>query len=597
MIPENLPHITLQWHLNQKNPQLSLQDGVFPDGNNIIVGAKNTQNIISKKNSERRTVIVIGSPIINSSVDRDQVADVLLTTDNVAETVSSLNGEFLLIIWDHASQALHIFNDRFSAYPFYWAQNAKEFVGGHLYLDVARHCRTWNGFDLRAEKAYEFFVLQRMMGTDTHDTLTHYLPAASCLSITSGNNAKITPYWTPSYHKQKATSRTTLGKDFVKLFSQSIHERLNDNADKKYGVFLSGGHDSRLVAAYSDRPVTCYTLGFSENQEVHCAKAIADDIGQDHVFHKLESDYFTTTLAQTSYMSGGMYALDHALFLPQENQTQSDIYLHGHGLDYMYQGMYLHRQHFKIAGRTTFIAKQLPLPKDVSEHFINNISFRLKFDYSDMFKSTYHDQLYQSVKAIEQKGCQKKLSKHQLWEYLIFHQPSRHYTFTNILSKRVCGETRTPTFDNAIYDFYHALPDKYRLNSDMLRLAMKAHPSNIANIPAGNHGAPAGRGPWLKTGVLIARKIMKTLTSSSRFAVPGGKERTWPDRVDYIKNHPEYWAAIKEPLADKGFKAFLDFMNWDKLENNPEAILDQAHGASLMVSLLTYYLFYKHLYR
>lgn len=595
----NLPHLSVQWNFKDPVTDLKSAHGVFPAGSGVIIGQMNQEKITAHGARDGRSVMVIGSPVINDIVDRDAVVLKMLDAENSSEAVLEINGEFLILIAQSNTQELLIFTDRFSSYPFYWAQNDQEFCGATLYLDVARHCRAWPDFALRPEKAYEFFILQRMMGTDTHDTLTQYLPAASCLKIRANEKAEITKYWHPNYLKNMQSSRRALGKKFVSLFARSVHARLVDKEKKSYGVFLSGGHDSRLVAAYADRSVTCYTLSFAYNKEVECAKAIADAIKQDHVFQKLDDDYFSKTLEDTSYLSGGMYAIDHALFLPlgYDGRSSRDVYLHGHGLDYMYQGMYLHKKTFSIFGRETFVKRQVPLPADISKYFIKTVSFRLKHDYAKVLNQRYDQDLYAHVKRIEEEGRQKNLTTHQIWEYLIFHQPSRHYTFTNILSKRVCGEVRTPTFDNELYAFYLALPDKYRVHSDMLRYAMKAHPSGIADIPAGNHGAPAGWGPWQKTIVLIARKILKEITRSDRYAVPAAQDRTWPDRRDYIQSHPAYWAAMTEAFHDDAFKKFMDFVNWPALEREPEKFLEQDHAAGFMVSLLSYYTFYKQLFR
>lgn len=602
----SLPHFTIQWHFDQSAPQLAVEEGIFPQGqdNALMIGEMNMRNLIEVYEGSL-SVAVIGSPIIDDQVDRKKTAAVLADAGNVMDVVGTLGGEFLILTLDRSKRELCVYTDRFSSYPLYWARNDREFIGSYLYLDAARHCKTWLGFALRPEKAYEFFVLQRLMASGTHDTLTQFMPAASRLCLKGGQEPEITAYWQASYKKNDTASRTELGEQFVKLFSHSMHVRLRDQENKNFGVFLSGGHDSRLVAAYADRPVTCYTLGFTDNLEVDCARQISEEIGQDHVFQLLDDGYFLKTLEDSSYMSGGMYALDHALFLPVEGSSQpaSDVYLHGHGLDYMYQGMYLHARARKIFGRHTFLKQQLELPADLSDHFIKGVSFRLKYDHSQIFCTDtceiqgYQEQLYKTVKLVEEEGREKQLDQHQLWEYLIFHQPSRHYTFSNIMSKRACGEVRTPTFDNALFDFYRALPDKFRLHSDILCYAMRKHASKIANIPAGNHGAPAGWGPWRKTGAIIFRKLLKEITGSTRFAMPAGADRTWPERGEYMKAHPDYWQAMLAPLKDETFKGILDFIDWDKLGENPEFILEEEHGGSFMVSLLSYYLFYKQLYQ
>lgn len=456
-------------------------------------------------------------------------------------------------------------------------------------------------FELCPEKAYEFFVLQRMMGDATHDTVTKFLPAASCLRVNSLGDASVTQYWDKPLRRPSERKTSDLTDEFVDLFAKSMQTRMQD--DRTFGVFLSGGHDSRIVAAYANKPATCYTLGFTDNHEVECARKIADAIDQDHVFWPLRDDYFAKTFETSNEISGAMYALDHALFLPQEEgfEPHSDVYLHGHGLDYMYHGMYLHATPQSFLGRPTFIKKMVDFPDDLSAHFIDTVSFRLKYDMrSNMVlpsqRARYEKGLYHTIKTMENNYKDRGMDDNDVWENFIFHTFSRHYTFTNVISKRAWGEVRTPSFDNNLYNFFLTLPNERRLHADMLRGAMRKHSARIDRIPTGNYGIPAGWSPYAKTALLIGRKVMRDFTKMKRFYPPSSLDRTWPERDDYMRAHPDYWAQAIAPLQDNLFQEFLDFINWDALKNSPELLLNEPHGASFMMSLMTYYFFYKSVY-
>lgn len=602
-----VPRLTINWHLSEITRSLSVKNEVFPNisKNKIQIGHKFFSNIIEKFETKNRSVVIVGSPILNGSLDRGRVAKWVAEKLCSIRDIKLLNGEFLIFIFDKEEQKLTVFNDRFASYPFFWATNKKEFAGSYVYLDLAKKCKSWRGFSLRLEKAYEFFLLQRLMGVETHDNLTKFLPAGSALVLRKNGTHEIHSYWSRLSSGRKTTLSNNIKEKFVSLFKNSVLERLPEEAfGSRASVFLSGGHDSRLVAAYGGSKVTCLTLGFTDNQEVSCARSVALALGSRHVYEKLDCNYFEKTLIETGYLSSGMYAIDHALFLypPDKNIKSGSTFLHGHGLDYMFQGMYLHAKNIKLFGRTTYLKQLKSLPPDIAAYFIENVSFRLKHRYSKYFQKKSkilkkcEFQLYETVKRIENEAIAFDLNEHQIWEHLIFHQPSRHYTFSNVLSKRSRGEVRTPTFDNSLYDFYLSLRPKDRINASLMAYAMKSHETNIGKIPAGNHGMPAGLGPWGKTFLLIVRKVLKELTGLRRFSVPSDTDRTWPDRKAYIKSHPAYWDKLLEPLNDEHFKTFLSFIDWKKLNRNTSVILNEPGGASFMVTLLSYYSFYKALY-
>lgn len=581
-----------------------LVTGVFCDGANdsIILsteGMSSISHFYHNPDSEI-SVFIIGSPIVNAEVDREAAAHILTQNNDRTLAIRALDGEFLAVIIDQRQQAVDVFTDRFSSYPFFWAENQQCLFGSYNYTDLARACRNWSGFALRPAKAYEFFKLQRLMGEETHDTLSRCLPSAGHLHIKGNHAPRVKRYWQQNYEKTSLPPKI-LAEQFSSLLKASVNQR-RDGCNQSTGVFLSGGHDSRMIACHMGENTTCYTLGFSDNFEVDCARRIAHTLGQRHVLILLPDDYFMQSLDTATYLSGGLYANDHALFIPPDGHTgYESVLLHGHGLDYMFQGMYLHAKPRMILGRPTYIKRPTPFPYDLSQHFIDKISFRLKFMFESEFGVPSHIQnyqrnLYESVHAIETQGRTLTDNPSSLWEYFIFHQPSRHYTFTNILSKRLCGEVRTPSFDNQLYDFYMALPDRYRLHADMMRAALYAANPEVAEIPAGNHGISAGWGPYRKTAALMQRKILRHLTSNRKFYAPSGTDRTWPDRNTYLKQHESYWQAALAPLHDSHFQDFLNFIDWKTLKTQPETLLQQEFGGAFWVSMLSYYRFYKFVY-
>ncbi len=581
------PNIMLQWRQDKKStgPEIS-QDGF----SNILYTEKSKQGL---------EITVLGSPIINGKVDRKTTAQWAGQQKNLSTAISQINGEFLLVLWDARSQILQIFTDRFSSYPAYWAQQGNNFAMSYAYLPLARHCRDWKGFALRPEKAYEFFMLQRLMGTDTHDTLSQYLPPASCLTITRDQDPQIKTYWSPSYEKNNHASKKQLTSEFAGLFTQSVQARQGGN-EEKTGIFLSGGHDSRLVAAYTDKKATCYTLSFQNNLEVTTAQKIAQITGHDHIFCHLNENMFEDVLDDATALSGAMYANDHAIFFKDalHPPPKDQIYLHGHGLDYMYQGMYLHTRRKELFGYQTYVRDFTPFPPNLPQHFIDTVSFRLKYDLRGNFlnrdkAAKFDEALYASVQNEYQKGQTLSDDPSDHWEHLILSQISRHYPYSNVLSKRTCGEVRTPSLDNDLYDFYLSLPQKYRLHADIIRGALYHKNPAIARMPAANHALPAGWGPYAKTACQIGRKLLRHGTFNKYFHVPSGKDRTWPDRDSYFATHQSYYNKALECLHDQDFQDFICFIDWKALKDHPETLLNQPFGGAFLVTLLSYYRFYK----
>ncbi|MGH1456345.1 MAG: asparagine synthase-related protein [Alphaproteobacteria bacterium] len=598
---EHLPSFTLSLTLIDAPEKPEFSDGVFSQNQHpFTISHNNMAHILEYGSDHGRTAIILGSPIIHDRVDRQEAVKTLLASDDLQETIKSFNGEFLVVLWDSQNQNLSVVTDRYSSYPSFWAQSKTEFCLSYNYVDLARHCVNWPEFHLLPERAYEFFILQRLMGQETHDSVTRAIAPASILTISADKEPISQYYWRPNYKKNNTASKAALLKEFTSLFAKAVKVRSDDDKHKdNIGIFLSGGHDSRLVATYADTATTCYTLSFKNNLEVSCAEKIAKVSGHDHIYCGLDSDFFEKTLEDSTYISGALFATDHALFIPSgmTPPPHSHIYLHGHGLDFMYQGMYLHARPLQLSKRDTYIKRFVPLPKKLTDYFIKTIPFRSRYNMRGMMvddiAQSYHDVLYQRVEAIETTARELSDAPMDQWEYMVFHHPSRHYTFSNVLSKRICGELRTPSFDNALYDFYLSLPFKYRLHGDMLRGALFKKNPKIARMPTANHGLPAAWGPYAKTAATIIRKLLKHATFNTFFHPPNAKDRTWPDRDTYFRDHPEYYQRAISSLDNVEFRAFLNFMDWDKLTSHKEDILNEKFGGVFLVALLSYYEFYK----
>ena len=173
-------------------------------------------------------------------------------------------------------------------------------------------------------------------------------------------------------------------------------------------------------------------------------------------------------------------------------------------------------------------------------------------------------------------------------EYFLFHNPSRHYTFTNVLSKRSLGEVRTPSFDNKLYDFYLSLPLDLRLNSYLSRKAMMNSSFKLGLIPAGNYGLPAFLSPIQKNIFQAGRKIIREISFLKKFKPPSAEDRTWPDRDRYMQSHPIYLEKIIDSLNDASFQDHLDFFNWKYFMNNLNVSIKEPFFSAYLISLLSY---------
>lgn len=535
---------------------------------------------------------VLGSPVIGERIDPRTACVRLLEAGDAGSVARSLNGQFLLIVADTATGRLQIANDRFTSFPIYWALREKGLTAALLYDDLVNEIRHDRGFAWQPTAMVEFIWFQKLLDTKTYDSKSAFLPASSVLEFRDGK-ASVTAYWRPDFTKRSYGSESQAAQEFSGLLVQSLRRKTSDQ--RRFGHFLSGGHDSRTVLAAMDEKPHCFTVSFSDNYEVACARRAAEAAGAPFQFIQLPRDLFVRYQGVMSRLCGGMYATDHALFLGMEDQVRAaaDVVLHGHGFDYMYQGMYLPARIVTMFGRPTFFKRLQPFTGDLVTRFVDGISFGMLDPMArglirTEWRKRIDDFMVASVEEVLQNGhdvCQTDADR---WEYLIIHALARHYSHPNIMSKATLAEQRTPSFDNDLFNFYLGLPNELRVSAQMLRGVLNTFVPELGRIPTGNLGLPAGASPAEKTALLIGRKLLRHATGIQRFSPPVADDRTWPDRDRYIRSESAYRKMILDAVNSELLASALPMFDWRRTREQTEKWLTQpSGGGKFLVSLLT----------
>jgi asparagine synthase (glutamine-hydrolysing) len=588
-----LPQLTLLW---QPGSALSLVDGQEFTGNTLA--AKNFHPRPVAVKAGGRTAVVVGSAILGEKIDPEGVGRFLLSARDLAEAARAINGQFLIFLSDPDAGSLSIISDRHTGIPFYWAHAGGGIAGAFLYSDLVRHLRRIGEFASVPEHLFEFLWLQRLLMDKTHDSRSRLLPAATILTV-DAKGSRQQRYWRPDFTKNRARNSRASGGELVERLRQSLARRTSDN--KRYGLFLSGGHDSRTVLAAMPSAPDCFTVGYSDNYEVGCARKLADIAEAPFHFLKLAPDHLHRFANDAASLCGGLYSIDHALFLGHDREVaqRADVVFHGHGIDYMYQGMYLPARNVAIAGRPTFFRKLTEYPGDLASAFNNGISFRLKYvDLMSLIRPDWRtrltDYLQASAQAVIADSADVAQSDADRWEYFLIHALGRHFSWPNIGSKMVGVEQRTPSFDNDLFDFYLSLPPEQRVTAAALRRAQIALNRKMAMVPTGNWGIPAAYSPASKTAWLVARKALRHLTGISSLRGPQAQDRTWPDRDVHLTSEPGWRGRVAEALQDEELETSLPFLDWPALRGKAQDwMTTPSGGASLLVELLSVQLFLK----
>jgi len=563
MSKASYPLLTLCWEKNSRISSIKNHNKI-PKNKSYFYFSSNFFPKPKIIDSVKSSQIIIGSPIIGKKINY-KFSDNFLKKK---ELISSINGEFVIFLIEKSYDKITLINDRFASIPLYYFNNEKLFIVSTSYLEIIRLQKQKGIFSILTENFFEYIYFQRLLGDKTYDRITKFLNSSSYLQISRTNfiNQK---YWIPSFKKTFENDNQLVDK-FSFLLQESVEKKMSDN--KKFGLFLSGGFDSRSIAMTSKKKLKCVTYSFSDNFEVNCARKVAKDLNFEFYLHNLDKNIFSKNLDKINSLTQGMFTIDNALFIRPFDfkKNKIDVMLNGHGFDYLFQGMYLPSKFIKFFGRPTFFKKLLRYEPDISSQFLNQISFRLKYmNISEYLDSKYEKKflknLYYSCQQIEQEAKIISEKKEDIWEFFLIHNLGRHYSQPNLLTQKINVELRSPIFENNLFDFYLSLHPRHRLSARLFRKVLIDINKKVAMIESGNFGIALSASPMAKTFELIKRKILRHLTGDNKLRAPHAEDRTWPDRDRYIYSDIDFLKQIEQSLNSDILKDNLYYFDWKKI--------------------------------
>lgn len=545
------------------------------------------------KSGRSYEMCILGNPILGEVINKEGVAQ-LVSGQWKLKDLQRINGEFLIFYHDKQQNSLQIINDRFSSIPlFYFVDEQGLFRASVYYADLWKENQLWP--HKNAYAFFEFMWLQKLLGENTFDTKSRFLKSASVLKF-EGKTAEIETYWQPSFEKSGA-SVSELANELANALKHSIKLKTSDNPLSC--IFLSGGLDSRSVlAAFPGRPV-CFTLANSKNVEYQVASRLAAIKGAEHRYLQIPEDKYSQIYKKSVRLGGGMYAYDHALFLDYGDKVtpHADVAFHGHGFDYMFQGMYVPINLIQIFGRSSHIPRLRKIEGDPVEFFIRNIPYRLKYvnllDYVKReLREEYFDRLYKSAAEIIDHSQIEFYSGYDVYEYLITHSLSRHYANTNISSLATYMEQRTISFENGIFDLFYKTPVEFRVGGKIARQALKFLNKDLGNVITANLKIRAVASPYEKTLIWLLdnfwKQIRKLLGSEMMY---NENDRTWPVRDVAIQSEVELRNSVLNAAGSEQLSE-LGFLDMDKIRSDIDFWFGteegkRANGGAFMTSLIT----------
>lgn len=197
--------------------------------------------------------------------------------------IAKINGMFAIALYDVRDKSFYLIRDRLGEKPLWYTENLDGTL--HFSSEVKGLVEVDKRLTLRTEMIAE--VLQRGYIDSPKSSFSEVvsLEPGSYLHWKSGKT-KITKYWSINFEFTRKISHSDALDETRTLIRESVKRRMH--SERPMGVFLSGGVDSSVIAAFmtdlSQDVVQSFSIGFDSQgfNEAPFAKKVAAHLSTRH---------------------------------------------------------------------------------------------------------------------------------------------------------------------------------------------------------------------------------------------------------------------------------------------------------------------------
>ncbi|MBR1653412.1 MAG: asparagine synthase (glutamine-hydrolyzing) [Clostridia bacterium] len=439
------------------------------------------------------------------------------------EVLNKFRGMFGIAIWDLVSKELFIARDFFGIKPMYYTQVGNDLIFGSEIKCILTHPNVKK--ELNESALQNYLSFQYGVPNETFFKNIYCLQPGHYLKFKDGK-LEITRYWTPEFKVNDSWEEEGLVEEIDKVFKESVEA--HKISDVEVGCFLSSGVDSSYVATQF-KGQKSFTVGFNYNKynEIDYAKELAEEIGQDHYFKRIEDDEFWEIVPQVQYYMDQPHADPSCVALYYVCKIASEhvkVVLSGEGADELFGGYRIYHEPFSlryskflprfvwkgIAGVLNAIPVEFPgksyanrASKTLEQRFIGNANLFSDKEKRKILRNTegmkkpeeITKPFYDDTKGMDDVTRMQYIDIN-LWMIGDILLKADRMSMANSL------ELRVPFLDKEVWNLARTIPTKYKVTKDgktkvaMRKAALKNMPEKVASRK--KLGFPVPTREWLK---------------------------------------------------------------------------------------------------
>lgn len=225
------------------------------------------------------------------------------------QAILDLEGEFAAIRFDAQTGTVHALLDRFGGRPLFLHETPQAIF---LSSDVMFLLHLSGTPALDPLGIFQLFAMEHTLGERTNRLGVTQLQPGTHLQA-SAQGLKQTQYWQLAHTEMPPTDVDAHAHAVAEAMRASCRWRTQLFAGQNVAMSLSGGLDSRFIAASLPEPheVTALTIGAENSRELQVARQVAQLLGMRHQALELDDQPLSSVIQPLFQLTGGLLPLHH----------------------------------------------------------------------------------------------------------------------------------------------------------------------------------------------------------------------------------------------------------------------------------------------
>lgn len=417
-----------------------------------------------------------------------------------AEGLRLLNGQFNLVFYSQKHKRLDLVTDRFGSRPLYhWTRGSVHLITSELKALAASEDFSFTYFP---PGLLELFAFGHNVSDRTVLKGVKVLPPGCSIRIDEGGY-RVQAYYRYRYQaREERASTAILGERIAQKVKEVVPSCLEGSGRK--GIFLSGGLDSRIVAAGMDgREVTptAFTFGYPEARDVKYAGLLAGLLGFKHRTLTYPSVYLSRVIRDVVSRTECAAPFHHAtsILFHDAIAEEADKIIVGFCGD-VFSGGHLRPGMFRSP----------PMPALVGMIFERALccdpKMLARLFQPEMFTRDWRRMVEAFRESVESIEDQSPPDRADVWDV---ENRQRRFTFSAPKVDRLRFEVLAPLVDNRIADVFLSLPARARKGQRAYKHAIASGFPRFAGVPWAATGKPLELNPFKERAKDLVRLGMK----------------------------------------------------------------------------------------